>query len=208
MADVKKPFSGKVIELSGLCLSFRSAGKGSTKKIPCVRQIGSGARIDHSKAPLILVSKALKAKNAKIFMWKRRSGRMYYLAGANAGQVEKWVKDTEKKRIRKYRGLAKHALGRLMNKVANSSGINDNVAAASQTIAEKNTNVTKQMTGYSNGIFSMTLADELRYAIDALQGGYAEIWNCMKKAMNAITKVVEKRIGAPLDHDPKDRFPS
>ena len=56
---------------------------------------------------------------------------MYYLAGANVGQVEKWVKDTEKKRIRKYRGLAKHALGRLMNKVANSSGINDNVAAAS-----------------------------------------------------------------------------
>jgi len=131
VADVKKPFSGKVIELSGLCLSFRSAGKGSTKKIPCVRQIGSGARIDHSKAPLILVSKALKAKNAKIFMWKRRSGRMYYLAGANVGQVEKWVKDTEKKRIMKYRGLAKHALGRLMNKVANSSGINDNVNAAS-----------------------------------------------------------------------------
>lgn len=64
------------------------------------------------------------------------------------------------------------------------------------------------MTGYSNGIFSMTLADELRYAIDALQGGYAEIWNCMKKAINSITKVVERRIGAPLDHDPKAAFPT
>ena len=52
---------------------------------------------------------------------------MYYLAGTSQGQVEAWVKSTEKRRIKKYRGLAKHALGRLMNKVANTSGINDNV---------------------------------------------------------------------------------
>ncbi len=69
----------------------------------------------------------MKAKNAKIFIWKRRSGRMYYLAGTSQGQVESWVKSTEKRRIKKYRGLAKHALGRLMNKVANTSGINENV---------------------------------------------------------------------------------
>ena len=150
----------------------------------------------------------MKAKTAKIFIWKRRSGRMYYLAAPNVGQAEKWVKDTEKKRIKKYRGLAKHALGRLMNKVANNSGINGAVDAAAESVAERNTNVQKQSTGFNSGTYSLTMKDELRYAINALQGGQGDISNSIQKAMNSITHVIEKRIGTPLDRTPKDGFPN
>lgn len=141
VADVKKPFSGKVIELQGYRLSFRSIGKGSKKRIPCIRKVGSQVRLDTENNPLILVQKSMKAKNAKIFTWKRRSGKSYFIAALSLGQAQKWVNDVEKKRIKKYRGLAKHALGRLMNKVANSSGINGAVDAAAESVAERNTNV-------------------------------------------------------------------
>lgn len=50
--------------------------------------------------------------------------------------------------------------------------------------------------------------DELRYAIDALQGGQGDISNSFRKAMSSITHVIEKRIGTPLDKTPKDGFPN
>lgn len=208
VADAKKPYSGKPIELQGLYLSFRSLGKGGKKRIPCVRQRGSNAMIDHSKAPLVIVSNSVKAKNAKIFIWKRRSGKMYYLAGTNPGQVQAWVKKTEKKRIRKYRGLAKHALGRLMHKVASTASVQENVQSAAETVAEKNTNVQKQSSGFNSGVYSLTLMDELRYAVNALQGGhYGDITMAMQKSMKSITHVLEKRIGAPLEQtEPTENF--
>lgn len=164
--------------------------------------------MDLGGSPLVLVSKSMKAKNAKIFSWKRRSGRVYYLAATNIGQAQKWVKDTEKKRIRKYRGLAKHALGRLMHKVATTSSVQDNVDKASETVAEKNTRVDKQTTGYSSGVYTLTMMDELKYAVNALQGGhYGDITNAMQKAMNSIMHVLEKRTGASLsDVKPNAEF--
>ena len=118
VADPKKPFSGELEEQSGLCLSFRSSGKGSKKRIPCLRVRGSGAKFDLSGATLVIVNEGVRAKNAKVFGWKRRSGRQYYLAAISKSQAEAWVKAAEKRRIKKYRGLAKNALGRLMHKVA------------------------------------------------------------------------------------------
>ena len=40
------------------------------------------------------------------------------MAAMSKSQAEAWVKAAEKRRIKKYRGLAKSALGRLMHKVA------------------------------------------------------------------------------------------
>lgn len=189
-------------------LSFRSIGKSSKKSVPCLRRKGGGQIVNTGKMPLIIVSRSLKAKNAKIFTWMRRSGKVYWIAAADKGQAEKWVKNTEKKRIKKYRGLAKHALGRLMHKVANTSGVSDNVNKVSETVAENNTSVSKQSTGFNSGVYTLTMKDELRYAIDALQGGhFGDITNAMQKAMNSINKVIEKRIGRPLEQTNKqDNF--
>lgn len=58
------------------------------------------------------------------------------------------------------------------------------------------------MTGFNSGIYSLTMMDELRYAINALQGGhYGDITMAMEKAMKSITHVIEKRLGAPLEQE-------
>ena len=46
------------------------------------------------------------------------------------------------------------------------------------------------------------MMDELRYAVNALQGGhYGDITMAMEKAMKSITHVIEKRLGAPLEQE-------
>ncbi len=45
------------------------------------------------------------------------------------------------------------------------------------------------------------MMDELRYAVNALQGGQGDISNSIQKAMNSITHVIEKRLGAPLEQE-------
>lgn len=79
-----------------------------------------------------------------------------------------------------------------MHKVASTS-LTDNIDAAAQTVAEQNTNVVKQSTGFDSGRYSLTMNDELRYALDALKGGQAEVNNCLQRAMNSITSIINNK---------------
>lgn len=190
LAHTNKPYSEEPIEQSSLMLGFKSIGK---KKVPCLRVVGSKNEFSiGNKASLIILDKSLKPQVAKVFSWKRRSGRVYYIVSSGMEATQKWIKDTEKKRIQKYRGLAKHALGRLMHKVASIS-VTDNIDAAAQTVAEQNTNVVKQSTGFNSGVYSLTLNDQLNYALDALKGGQMEVNNCLQRAMNSITSIINNK---------------
>lgn len=141
---------------------------------------------------MVITDNSLTPQTAKVFSWKRRSGRVYYIVSSGLEAAQKWIKDTEKKRIQKYRGLAKHALGRLMHKAASLS-VTDNVEAAAQTVAEQNTNVIKQNTGFNSGRYSLTMNDELNYALDALKGGQGEVNSCLERAMNSITSIINNK---------------
>ena len=190
VAHTNKPYSEEPVEHANLMLGFKSIGK---KKVPCLRVVGSKDQFSiGNKASLFVIDKSLTPQTAKVFSWKRRSGRVYYIVSSGLEATQKWIKDIEKKRIQKYRGLAKHALGRLMHKVASTS-ITDNIDAAAQTVAEQNTNVVKQSTGFNSGKYSLTMNDELRYALDALKGGQAEVNSCLQRAMNSITSIINNK---------------
>ena len=132
IAKPTKPFNIEVVQQANLCLGFRSMGKGKgTKKIPCLRVRGSNARFDvGNDGTLVIATEGLQAKNALIFLWVRRSGRKYYIAAPSESGALRWLKKVEKKRIKKYRGLAKHALGRLAHKVSATTNVSDNIELA------------------------------------------------------------------------------
>ena len=102
------------------------------------------------------------------------------------------MKETERRRIKKFRGLAKLALGKLMNKVANESPIDIGSADASR-VANANTKATKTGSGFNEGHYTVRLRDELNYAVDALKGGQGEIDSCLQRAMNSIAAVINRR---------------
>jgi len=129
VANLKKSFSGEIEECPELYYGLKREKGGKPR--PCLRFTGSNAQFNlGDDSVFVIIQKGLHAKDAKIFSWKRRSGKVYYIAARSKKDAEKWKKELEKKRIKKYRGLAKHALGRLMHKVASTTNVNDSVEAA------------------------------------------------------------------------------
>ena len=116
-----------------------------------------------------------------------------YLAAPSESVAKKFMVEREKRRIKKHKGLAKRALGLLAHKVSASISVSDNVEQAAQTIAQQNTKVDKRLEGFSSGTYSITVEDDLRYAIDALNGGEGEIQSSIQRAMNQITAVINNR---------------
>lgn len=45
-----------------------------------------------------------------------------------------------------------------------------------------------------NGIYSLTLYDDLEYSLDAIRGGQSAVDIAMKKAMNKIVSIINRKI--------------
>lgn len=120
MKDGSKP---EIEQCAGLYYGFKSIGRGKgAKKLPCLRITGSNAMFPLENASFVIPEKGIHAKLTKIYLWNRRSGRKIYIAASSKGVAQKFMKQTEKKRIAKYRGLAKSALGKLMHQISVKGG--------------------------------------------------------------------------------------
>ena len=80
VAHTNKPYSEDPVEQGNLMLGFKSVGK---KKVPCLRVVGSKAQFSiGNNASLFVIDKSLTPQTAKVFSWKRRSGRVYYIVSS------------------------------------------------------------------------------------------------------------------------------
>ena len=200
MKDGTKP----EIELcAGLYLSFKSMGRGrGAKKIPCLRLTGSHARFPLDNASLAIPEKGLKARLAQVYQWNRRNGKKVYIAASSSSVAQRYMKEIEKKRIAKYRGLAKSALGKLMRQVSLRGGsLFDKASALAQRVAERNAHVRKNLNGGLNEV-GIRMEDTLDYASDALKGGESQIDSCLQSAMNKIAATINYRMKDLLDYKP------
>jgi hypothetical protein len=149
----------------------------------------------------VIVEKGVKASLTQIYLWVKVNGVKYYLAATSEKAAKKYMMDREKKRIERYKGLAKMALGILMNKVsisANASA-NENAGEKVNGVATRNTNVRKQL---QQGVYEVTIEDNLEYAKDAVKGGEGEINTCLQKAMNMITSTINHKCEKLLSFEP------
>lgn len=112
------------------------------------------------------------------------------------------MKEIEKKRIAKYRGLAKSALGKLMRQISLGGGsLFDKASALAQRVAERNAHVRKNLNGGMNEV-GLRMEDTLDYASDALKGGESQIDECMKRAMNKIAGTINHKMKDVLEFKP------
>lgn len=112
------------------------------------------------------------------------------------------MKEVEKKRIAKYRGLAKSALGKLMRQISLRGGsMLDQASSLAQRVAERNAKVRKNLNGGLNEV-GIRAEDTIDYATDALKGGESQIGECMKRAMNKIAGTINHKMKDLLDYKP------
>lgn len=107
---------------------MKKSGKGA-KPVPCLRHVGSKAEFKDSNSSFVIVEKGIKASLTKIYLWTRRNGRKVYIAATSKSVAQRWMKQIEKRRIAKFKGLARTALGKIMNKIALTGNAADNASA-------------------------------------------------------------------------------
>ena len=168
-----------------LRLAFSTLG---TKKVPCLRN----GKIRYVKQPSERIVFESLEKGAKVYVWEYIRGQKkttYYIVANSANQAKRKVKDIVKKRMMRYRGLAKRAISVLMQKTFNQS-IVDNVNSLTENVAQKTANKIERVT---NGMHVLTLKDDLDYALAALKNGQNSVDIAIMKASNKIVSKINMK---------------
>ena len=103
-----------------------------------------------------------------------------YLIAMHDSQVAEYLK----KRIKRYKGMARSAWGHLMRMTSASSGIAEPGDSAATNTLRKQLSVVSSGNQYD---YAVSVIDDLRYAASALQGGSASMTHACQAAANKIS---------------------
>ena len=112
------------------------------------------------------------------------------------GEAKAKAKKIAQMKGMRYATLAKRALGILMFKT-NTQRVNDGVL--NPVVENKANQMTRKRENLNNngdkgGTYTLTLMDELRYALLAVKGGRNTVNNQMKKVANKIASIINRKI--------------
>lgn len=185
---------------SSLEFSYFSKSK---KRIPCLRVRGSNVRYRLKDDERFVLANKPTPQADKIWQIYRftdefTKGRRnrFIVASPNLTLAKQYAKDVIARRIMRYSGLAKAAIGKLMQKTFNKSP----AESATPKVARKANEVTrKSETVQENkqtggGTYTLTLMDGLKYAQEAIRGGRAAVDTQMKKALNKIVATINQKL--------------
>ena len=173
--------------------SFTSRGGG---KRPCLRIVGTNARYEGTEKMLMGEKMPVKVQHVYRFTDTfSRKKTTYLIVAPSMGVAKKRAQAIARKRGMRYAGLAKRALGILMFKTntkrVNDGTLNPLVEVKAEEITDKNETVRKVGEG---GTYTLTLTDNLKYALDAIKGGRSNVEVAFKKAANKVASIINRRI--------------
>lgn len=192
VAKAEKP---KVEAVDSLYPSFYKNGKHS---VPCLRFKGSNARYETKGVRILWPPKGTQLKFCQVFSFvhTREKPRECLVVAFSAKTAKAMAQEYIRKRIEHYKGLAKLALGKLMNKAAiTSRPINDVTTEDAKKVANEVSDAYAEGLGDGKkGRYSLTCEDNLDYAMDALKGGQAAFNLACAKAANKIASVIKQKV--------------
>lgn len=127
----------------------------------------------------------------------------YLIVTTTAGKAAKYAKSIIDRRILRYQGLARRALSVIMIKLFNKAP-SERVGTRANLKAYE---VTRTMETVGDGVYTLTASDNLRYAVDALRGGEADIDVSLRKAVNKVVGQLSHRFKQDKFFDPNDLPP-
>lgn len=192
---VAKAGKPKVEAVDSLYPSYFKNGKTA---IPCLRFKGSNAKYETNGVRIIWPAKGVKLKFCQVFSFihQREKAYEYLVVAFSAKTAKQMAQDYIKRRIEHYKGLAKLALGKLMNKAAiTSKAITDVTTEDAKKVADDVSDAYSEGLGDGKkGRYSLTCEDDLDYAMDALKGGQAAFNLACAKAANKIASVIKQKV--------------
>lgn len=129
----------------------------------------------------------------------------YVVIAKDQGTALKYAKMRHAKRVKRYMGLARWTVAQAQGMVStrtSPAGLGFAPSGKVMTVAIKS--LRKRVTRTASA-YAIDVADTLRYAVAAIEGGQAGIEMAMRRAANSTTGMIRKRWGAEHPfHDLRD----
>lgn len=189
---IAKPSGVKVVVKRDNSL-FASCETRGRQRIPCIRYLGSKKK--YSGSEKVVIADNARLGEMKVYRYAEDHGsRSYLIVASNMTAAKAKAKQIATRKAMRYAGLARRALGMLMYKT-NTQRVSDpldpRVELKADEVTAKRETVTKRGDG---GVYMLQLNDALRYALDALKGGRAEVDASLKRSMNKIVSVINQKL--------------
>lgn len=174
--------------------------RSNKSKAICIRLKGSNTRYA-GKSKVVFAASPQKGMEKSWHVWLVKDEhstkeRSWLIAAPSKAIAKATAKKLISRRAMKYAGLAKRAISLLMMKTFNK-GIADNVPSHVSAKAAQVTRKTETVQEHGNsagGTYTLTLTDALKYALDAIKGGKAQVDIQMRKALNKVTSVINLKM--------------
>lgn len=216
VADPNKADFGSAVHPAPGVVAGWKREKGTKVNRRVVRTIGGhemqGARIVN------LAGKYTKGENILCFVvifkspsvsksFKSGYERAYVIA-KDAKAVKAWASKRVVRHIKRYRGMAKWAIGQAQRQVHGAANLErDNISARARRVALDNIIVKSTSSGWSSGSFSVYIHDKLDYAALALKGGPADVQMALMKAANRTAGIINHVAGKGFGEKIPTPFP-
>lgn len=156
----------------------------------CVRDASTNARIE---AKIAVASPTTTFKDCQVYYFNDKYSKNkseYMIIALNKKDAVAKAKKIVMSRIKRYAGLARCALSKLMSKTGKSQTMTG-VNSLTQNTADR---TTKKVESRTKETYRLSLTDELDYAVDAVKGKQGGIDDAMKKALNKTVSVINMKM--------------
>ena len=136
----------------------------------------------------------LRMKGTRAIWKPGAKSKKCYIVATSPAAARQAAKKRETKRLAKWKGLAKTAIGQMMHKAYNkpvppTPGTSTQARAKASTLVRKTEAVNEKA-----GQYSLTLTDNLMYALLAIYGGKGGVDDSLKRAMNKIVATINRKL--------------
>lgn len=132
-------------------------------------------------------------KDAHVYKWvdkfTSQANSIYYIIALSEKAAKVKAFDILQRKVKAYAGLARLAFSTLLMKTG-TGGIGSAPALQQKTAME--TTVSREHKTPDG--YQLHLEDDLNYAVNALKGGYSDVENSMKKALNKTVATINQKI--------------
>jgi hypothetical protein len=185
--------------------SFKTVGP--KKRKFCLRYKGSNSEY-HGNEIIVQIDRASDSKVLKTYgvysfvMQRRNKKKAYLLVAPSEASALRWAKLKKRRMAMVFSGLARRALTTLMMKTATVNVGDDGASQLVHKKADENTRKTVSITQGLEGIaYSLTLEDNLDYAMPAVDGGEWGVNLALQKALNKVTATINQKCKNLLTFD-------
>lgn len=130
----------------------------------------------------------------------------YIMVTRSEKDATRYAKAFHKGRVKRHKGLAKHAISLAMKAIYDKGNANDNVTQKVNEIARENVETKVTDSGFNEGEVNVHIHDKLDYATLALQNGQNSVNIAVRNAANKILGMLKQRVkqnGGSIDQSLK-----